>query len=156
MAFDYLPVFVEKAAGKPTRKLVHASQNAWHPIVPPLSSARIAILTSAALRTPDQPPFVPPEDVSYRPIPAEPHSTDLVMDHTSPLGLTPRQDPEVVFPRTALISLAKRSLIASYAPTHFSFLGGTKNHHGVENELAPRLAGELKKENVNLALLVPF
>jgi len=156
MPFDYLPVFAEKAAGKPVRKLAHPSQNAWHHIVHPLSSAKIAILTSTALRTPEQPPFVPPEDASYRPIPAEPHSTDLVMDHTSPLGLTPRQDPEVVFPRAALISLAKRGMIASYAPTHFSFLGGTRNHYGVEKELAPRLAGELKKENVNLALLVPF
>jgi hypothetical protein len=78
------------------------------------------------------------------------------MDHRSPLGLTPRQDPEAVFPRAALISLAKRGLIASYAPTHFSFVGGTRNHYGIEKELAPALAGELRKENVNLALLVPF
>jgi len=156
MPFDYLPVFVEKAAGKPVRKLVHPSQNAWHPFVPELASARIALLTSSALRKPEQPPFVPPDDASYRSIPAEPDATDLVMDHRSPLGLTPRQDPEVVFPRAALISLAKRGLVASYAPTHFSFTGGTRNHHGVETELAPALAGELKKENVNLALLVPF
>jgi hypothetical protein len=156
MPFDYLPVFVEKAAGKPVRKLVHPSQNTWHPFVPELASARIALLTSSALRTPDQSPFVPPDDASYRPIPAEPDATDLVMDHRSPLGPTPRQDPEVVFPRAALISLAKRGLIASYAPTHFSFVGGTRNHHGVEKELAPALAGELKKQNVNLALLVPF
>jgi len=156
MPFDYLPVFAEKAAGKPVRKLVHPSHKAWHPLVPHLASARIALLTSAAVRTPDQTRFVPPEDTSYRPIPAEPDSTDLVMDHRSPLGLTPRRDPEVVFPRAALISLAKRGLIAGYASSHFSFVGGTRNHYGVEQELAPGLAGELKKENVNLALLVPF
>lgn len=156
MPFDYLPVFAEKAAGKPTRKLVRPSQNAWHPVVTPLPSARIALLTSAALRTPEQPPFVPSEDTSYRPIPAEPDLTDLVMDHRSPLGLSPRQDPEIIFPRAALVALAERGLVGSYAPTHFSFVGGTRNHHGVENELAPALAGELKKENVTLALLVPF
>ncbi|HXV84906.1 MAG TPA: hypothetical protein VEG60_34095 [Candidatus Binatia bacterium] len=156
MPFDYLPVFAEKAAGKPARKLVHPSQKAWHPLVPDLASARIALLTSSAVRIPDQPRFVPPEDTSYRPIPAEPDSTDLVMDHRSPLGLNPRQDPEVVFPRAALMSLVRRGLIGSYAPTHFSFVGGTRNHHGVEQELAPGMAGELKKENVNLALLVPF
>ena len=156
MPFDYLSVFAEKAAGKPARKLVHPSQKAWHPLVPDLASARIALLTSSAVRIPDQPRFVPPEDTSYRPIPAEPDSTDLVMDHRSPLGLNPRQDPEVVFPRAALMSLVRRGLIGSYAPTHFSFVGGTRNHHGVEQELAPGMAGELKKENVNLALLVPF
>ncbi len=156
MPFDYLPVFVEKAAGKPVRKLVRPSKNAWHPFVPDLASARIALLTSSALRTPDQSPFAPPDDASYRSIPAEPDTTDLIMDHRSPLGLTPRQDPEVVFPRSALISLAKRGVIGSYAPTHFSFIGGTRNHDGVETELAPALARELKSENVNLALLVPF
>ncbi len=156
MPFDYLPVFVEKAAGKPTRKLVHPSQNAWHGAVPSLASARIALLTSAALRTPAQPPFVPPEDTSYRVIPAEPHAIDLVMDHTSPLGLTPREDPEIVFPRAALIALARGGVVGSVASSHFSFVGGTRNHHGVEEELAPALAVELKKENVDLALLVPF
>jgi D-proline reductase (dithiol) PrdB len=154
--FDYLPVFIEKAAGKPTRKLARPSQSAWNAPVPPLASARIALLTSAALRTPEQPAFVPPEDISYRLIPAEPHATDLVMDHRSPLGLNPREDPEIVFPRAALIALAKRGVIGSVASTHFSFVGGTRNHHGVEKELAPALAVELKKENVDLALLVPF
>ena len=156
MPFDYLPVFAEKAAGKPPRKLVRPSQSACHDAVPPLASARIALLTSAALRTPEQPPFVPPEDTSYRSIPAEPYSTDLVMDHRSPLGAGPREDPEIVFPRTALIALARRGLIGSYASAHFSFAGGTRNHYGVEKELAPALAVELKKENVDLALLVPF
>jgi D-proline reductase (dithiol) PrdB len=154
--FDYLPVFAEKAAGKQTRKLVHPSESAWHGAIPALASARIALLTSAALRRPEQPVFVPPEDTSYRPIPAEPYSTDLVMDHRSPLGLEPREDPEIVFPRAALIALAQRGVIGSVASTHFSFVGGTRNHHGVEKELAPALAAELKKENVDLALLVPF
>jgi D-proline reductase (dithiol) PrdB len=156
MPFDYLPIFVEKAAPKPPRKLVHPSQSAWYPVVPPLASAKIALLTSAALRKPDQPSFVPPDDTSYRPIPAEPHATDLVMDHRSPLGTTPRQDPEIIFPRSALISLAQRGVIGSVAPTHFSFPGGTRNHNGVEKELAPALAAELRREGVNLALLVPF
>ena len=156
MPFDYLPVFVEKAAGKPVRRLVHPSHNGWQPLVPDLSSARIALLTSTALRTPDQSPFVPPDDAGYRPIPAEPDATDLVMDHRSPLGLTPREDPEVVFPRAALKSLAQSGLIASYARTYFSFVGGTRNHQGIEKDLAPALARALKDENVNLALLVPF
>jgi D-proline reductase (dithiol) PrdB len=156
MPFDYLPVFVEKAAPKPVRKLVRASQSAWSPAVAPLASTRIALLTSAALRRPDQPRFVPPDDATYRSVPAEPQATDLVMDHRSPLGTTPRQDPEVIFPRSALIALAQRGMIGSIAPTHFSFLGGTRNHHGVESELIPALAAELRREGVNLALLVPF
>ena len=156
MPFDYLPVFVEKAAPNPPRKLVSPSQNAWCPVAVPLASAKIALLTSAALRSPDQESFSPPDDASYRSIAAEPQATDLVMDHKSPLGTTPRQDPEIIFPRSALISLAQRGMIGSVAPTHFSFAGGTRNHNGVEKVLAPALAAELKRAGVNLALLVPF
>lgn len=156
MPFEYLPVFAEKSAPKPPRKLVRPSQSSWHPVVPSVGSATIALLTSSALRRPDQSPFLPPDDAGYRPIPADPYATDLVMDHRSPLGSGPRQDPEIVFPRSALIALVQRGLVGSVALTHFSFVGGTRNQRGVENELASALAGELKKENVNLALLVPF
>lgn len=156
MPFDYLPIFVEKAAPKPARKLARTSQTAWNPAVPSLASARIALLTSAALRRPDQPSFVPPDDTSYRSLPAEPHATDLAMDHRSPLGTSPRHDPEIVFPRSALIALAQGNVIGSIARTHFSFLGGTRDHDGVEKELAPALVAELRREEVNLALLLPF
>lgn len=156
MPFNYLPVFIEKAAPKPPRQLVSPSQRAWQPAVPPPGSARIALLTSAAIRTVDQPPFVPPNDATYRVLPAEPRAADLVMDHRSPLGTYPRRDPEVVFPRSALKALAERGVIGSVAATHFSFSGTTRNHHGVENDLARLLVRELAQQAVNLAVLVPF
>lgn len=156
MPFDYLPVFVQKVAPKPARTLVQPSENAWVPRVPSLASAKIALLTSSAVRTPDQAPFEPPGDASYRTIPADPHATDLVMDHRSPLGTDPRKDPEVIFPRSALNALAERGVVGGVSTSHYSFLGGTRNHDGVENDLARGLAGELRKQNVTLALLVPF
>ena len=158
MPFNYLPVFVEKAAPKPARKLkqVPPSRSAWQPKVPPLASARIALLTSTAVRTLDQPPFVPPNDATYRTIPAEPHSADLVMDHKSPLGNYARHDPEIVFPRSALKALAEKGVVGSVATSHFSFAGGTQNHHGVENDLAHCVTQELREQKVDLALLTPF
>jgi len=136
--------------------LVYPSHNAWHPEVPPLASAKIALLTSSAVRTPDQPPFYPPDDATYRAIPAEPHATDLIMDHRSPLGTDPRRDPEVVFPRSALKALAERGMVGGVAAFHYSFVGGTRNHRGVEHDLAHGLAGELREQDVNLAVVIPF
>lgn len=156
MPFDYLPVFVEKAAPKPARTLVQPSENGWCAKVPRLDAARIALLTSSAVRTPDQTPFEPPDDATYRAIPADSRATDLVMDHRSPLGTDPRKDPEVIFPRSALNALAQRGVVGGVSSSHYSFLGGTRNHHGVENDLARGLAGELRKQNVTLALLIPF
>lgn len=158
MFLAYLPVFAEKAAPKPPRKLklVSAAQSAWQPLVPRISSSRVALLTSAAVRTPEQSPFVPPEDASYRPIPAEPYAADLVSDHRSPLGTHFRRDPEVVFPRAALKALAERGIVGSVAETHYSFVGGTRNHDGIENDLARGVTRDLREQGVDLAVLTPF
>jgi D-proline reductase (dithiol) PrdB len=158
MPFNYLPVFVEKAAPKPARKLksIPASQSAWYPAVPPVASAKVALLTSAAVRTLDQPPFLPPDDASYRTIPAEPSAADLISDHRSPLGTYFRADPEIIFPRAALKALAERGVVGSVAETHFSFAGGTRDHEGVENDLARGVTSDLRQQGVNLAVLTPF
>jgi hypothetical protein len=158
MPFDYLPVFVQKAAPRPPRNLkrIPASQSAWCPTVPLVASAKIALLTSAAVRTLDQPPFVPPDDASYRTIPAEPGAADLVSDHRSPLGSYFRDDPEIIFPRAALKALAERGVVGAVAETHFSFAGGTRNHEGVENDLARGMTSDLRRQGVHLAVLTPF
>jgi hypothetical protein len=68
----------------------------------------------------------------------------------------PKQDPEIVFPRTALSTLAKRGVIGSLSAFYFSFMGGVREHKKIENELAPALANELAIAQVDLALLVPY
>lgn len=74
----------------------------------------------------------------------------------SAIGRVPKQDPEIVFPRTALTALAHQGAIGAVSPYHFSFMGGVRDTQEVEDELAPAIAAELKKAAVDLALLVPY
>jgi D-proline reductase (dithiol) PrdB len=113
-------------------------------------------LSSAALRLAHQEPFIPREDFSYRRVPCEPTAGEIVIDHHSGIGRVPKQDPEIVFPRTALANLHRRGVIGSLAPFHFSFMGGLRDHGKIENELAPAITAELKEARVDLALLVPY
>lgn len=80
----------------------------------------------------------------------------IVIDHHSGIGRVPKQDPEIISPRTALASLAQQGVIGGISPTHFSFMGGVRHTQKVEDELAPAIAAELKKAAVDLALLVPY
>jgi D-proline reductase (dithiol) PrdB len=121
-----------------------------------VSQSRVALLTSAALRLAQQQPFVPREDRSHRLVPSDPDAGELVIDHHSGIGTIPRQDPEIVFPQTALATLAKRGVIGSLAPVHVSFMGGLRCHEEIENEIAPAIASELARNGVDLALLVPY
>ena len=156
MAFEYLPIMAQNSAPKPPRVLATPSKPAWSLVTKPVGQLRIALLSSAALRLADQPPFIPREDLSYRRVPSDPKAGALVIDHHSGIGTVPKQDPEIVFPRTALAALVGRGNVGSLSPWHFSFLGGVKQHHQIENQLAPAIARDLIEAGVELALLVPY
>ena len=156
MPFQYLSVMAQNSAPKPPRMLVAPSKPAWCPIKKPLNESRIALVSSAALRLAYQEPFIPREDFSYRRVPSDPSAGDIIIDHHSGIGRVPKQDPEIVFPRTALTNLQERGAVGSLAPSYFSFMGGLRDHSRIENELAPAIAAELKKSQVDLALLVPY
>jgi D-proline reductase (dithiol) PrdB len=156
MPFQYLPVMARNSAPKPPRVLVSPTKPAWSPITKPLNESRVALLSSAALRLVHQERFIPREDFSYRRVPSDPSAGEIVIDHHSGIGRVPKQDPEIVFPRTALANLQKRGVIGSLAPFHFSFMGGLRDHNKIENQLAMAIAKDLKESQVDLALLVPY
>jgi D-proline reductase (dithiol) PrdB len=156
MPLEYLPIMAQNSAPKPPRVLVSPSKPAWCPITKPVSESRVALLTSAALRLANQEPFIPREDLGYRRVPSDPCAGEIVIDHHSGIGRVPKQDPEIVFPRTALAELAKRGIVGSLAPFHFSFMGGVRRHQEIENELAPAVANDLLQAQVDFALLVPY
>ena len=156
MPLEYLPIMAQAGAPKPPRVLVSPSKQAWSPITKPLNESKVALLSSAALRLHYQEAFLPREDLSFRRIPSDPAAGAITIDHHSRIGRVPKQDPEIVFPRTALASLAQPGIIGALSPHHFSFMGGVRDAQKVEDELAPTLAAELKKAAVDLALLVPY
>ena len=156
MRFEYLPIMAQNSAPKPPRVLASPSKPAWCEVTNPVSASRVALLSSAALRLANQKPFIPREDSSYRRVPSDPVAGEIIIDHHSGIGRVPKQDPEIVFPRTALAELARRGIVGSLAPFHFSFMGGLRDHAKIEYELAPAIAIDLKEAQVDLALLVPY
>lgn len=156
MSFEYLPIMAKNSAPKPPRALVTPSKPVWRPVTKLVSQSRVALLSSAALRLGDQAPFIPREDLSYRRVPSDPKAGALVIDHHSGIGTVPKQDPEIVFPRTALAALVEQNAVGSLSPVHFSFMGGVRKHQEIETELAPAIARDLIDAGVDLALLVPY
>ena len=156
MPLEYLPIMAQNSAPKPPRVLASPSKPAWCEVTNPVRASRVALLSSAALRLANQQPFIPREDSSYRRVPSDPAAGEIIIDHHSGIGRVPKQDPEIVFPRTALAELAMRGIVGSLAPFHFSFMGGLREHAKIENELAPTIANDLKQAQVDLALLVPY
>jgi hypothetical protein len=166
MPLDYLPIMERHAGPNGPRRLVSPPSPAWTPVTKPLASSRVGLLSSAAIRTAAQEPF-PANGRGHRAFAAAVAAPDgapdpdavsagLVIDHPSPVGADARRDPEVVVPRAALASLARRGAVGGVTATCWSFRGGNRRHAEVQEELAPALAAELAAAGADLALLVPY
>jgi len=122
---------------------------------PPLRERRVAIISTAGLHRKEDRPFTFDPGDHYRVIPGNIEAKDLVMSHVSAnfdrSGF--QQDWNVVFPLDRLNELREQGLIGSVAEYHYSFMGA---HDPAPMETAARsLAGLLKKDAVDAALLVP-
>jgi len=127
----------------------------WTPPRAPLSECRVAIVTTAALHTPEDEGFAP-DDPSYRVLPG--HRRDLQLGHWSPnfdrSGFV--ADLDVVFPIDRLEELAARGAIGSVAPHHYAFAGNQEDTlTGIRLDSGPAVAKLLRDDGVDVVLLTP-
>ena len=122
---------------------------------PPLAERRVAIVTSAGLHRRDDRNFSL-RDLSYRVIPGDIATADLVMTQSSVnydrTGF--QQDVNVVFPIDRLRELENAEEIGEVADYHYAINGAGWLPHEIE-PTARELAGLLKEDGVNAVLLVP-
>ncbi len=119
-----------------------------------LDQRRVAIISTAGLHRRGDRPFRP-GDGSYRVIPADTAASDLVMSHVSVnfdrTGF--QQDLNTVFPIDRLRELVADGTVGSMASVHYSFMGAFPPDAAEPH--AQHLAGLLKADKVDAALLVP-
>jgi D-proline reductase (dithiol) PrdB len=122
---------------------------------PPLAAARVAIVTTAALHAPDQPPIYG-GDHSFRVL----ESVDeLVLGQGSPnfdrSGWL--LDPNVVLPVDRLRELAAAGVIGSVAPRQLAFAGNQPDETlaTIGLDSGPAAARLLRADGVDVVLLTP-
>jgi D-proline reductase (dithiol) PrdB len=136
----------------------------WRPgakLKKPIDEARIAVVSTAAFHTPDQPPFdasIKGGDWSYRVLDANVDLATLKIAHRSDAfdvrGL--EADKNLALPLDRLKSLAREGVIGEVAPHHFSFMGSIAAPGRLIAESAPRLSAALMDDAVDAVLLTPI
>jgi D-proline reductase (dithiol) PrdB len=135
----------------------------WRPgakLQKPLEEARVAIVTTAAFFTPDQPPFdtsIRGGDYSYRVLNADVDLSTIQIAHRSDAfdirGI--ESDKNLAFPLDRLKALARKGVIGAVAPRHFSFMGSITAPGRLMVQTAPEVAPALSADAVDAVLLVP-
>jgi len=133
---------------------------AMTPLRKPLSTCTVALVTTAGLSLPDQPPFdvtIKMGDSSFRELPAdispqllEMHQRSWSFDQTGVL-----RDRNLVFPLDRLREMLKRGEIGAIAPHHYSFMGSIVGPSKLIKQSAPEVARRLAADGVDVVLLTP-
>jgi D-proline reductase (dithiol) PrdB len=122
----------------------------------PLTSCRVAIVTTAGLHRRGDRPFGPGEH-TYRVIPVDTPDADIVQSHTS-IGFdrTPlMRDLNITYPIDRLRELAARGTLGPLAPNGYAFMGALRELTKVAGETGPEVAGRLRADGADVALLTP-
>ncbi len=127
----------------------------------PLSSARVALVSSGAVHLPEQKPFdeeFKGGDFSFREIPGDIEVTRLLVSHKSDAfdqtGFL--DDRNLAFPLDRLREMAGRGEIGSLNARHISFMGSITAPGRLISETAPVAADFLMADGVDVAILTPL
>ena len=126
------------------------------PLARPLAACRLAIVTTAGLHRRGDQPFGP-ADQSYRVIPADTPTADIIQSHTS-LGFDRvpiMRDVNISFPVDRIRELAARGGLGGLAPSSYSFMGAQRDAGRIERETGPEVGRRLRDEGADVALITP-
>jgi D-proline reductase (dithiol) PrdB len=125
-----------------------------------ISESRIAVVTTAAIFCPDQPPFdesIRGGDYSFREIPSDARLDTLQVAHKSHAfdhsGI--ESDKNLVLPLDRLRELTAERCIGGVAPRHYSFMGSITAPGRLINLSAPEVARKLTEDGTDAVLLTP-
>ncbi len=118
-----------------------------------LKEMRVALATAAGVHLKSDKRFNLAGDTSYREIPRETPSSELMVSHGGYDNADVNKDVNCMFPIDRLNELAAEGIIKDVAPMHFGFMGGGGNQEVFTEETGPEIARRLKEEEVDAVVL---
>jgi D-proline reductase (dithiol) PrdB len=136
-----------------------AQVNDTAPFVAPgkrLAACRVAIVTTAGVHRRSDRPFGP-GDQTYRVIPSDTPTADIMQSHTS-LGFDRTaimRDLNISFPIDRVRELVSRGELGGLAPNCYSFMGAQRDAVRIDRETGPEVGRRLRDEGADVALITP-
>lgn len=125
----------------------------WTPVTKPLSAMTIALVTAGGVHRRADARFTLAGDTSYREIPGDVNSADLMVSHGGYDNADVQRDINCMFPIDRLRELAEERIIGNIASTHFGLMGGGGDIRVFTDVTGPEIAQKLKDARVDAVLL---
>lgn len=153
-----------------TRKIVsawikreHYHTIPWQPLAKPLADCTVAIVSSGAICLKNETPFDTQGekdnpwwgDPSFRILPNDRKPSEFRIDHLHIDSRPADKDLNCIFPKERLASLAVAGKIGAPAPSHYSIMGYLLKTDELLRNTTPQIIEQMKREEVDVALLVP-
>ena len=121
----------------------------------PLSDSKVGLICSGGIYLKGQIAFHFKDDTSYRVIDSKSRNESLRATHFAYDLKDAREDINVVFPLNTLQRFVSEGLVGGIADNVYSFMGGIYSSRKVRETLAPNIAKQMQKDEVDLVILVP-
>lgn len=161
--YRYLPFVSRKIMQAWAEREEPPATVAWTSINKPLSTCRVALITSAGIAPRGTAPFDQQGerddpwwgDPSWRRLPAQLTESDVQIGHLHIDHAPVEADLDIVLPLRRLAELADAGVVGEVAPHHYSIMGYVLDAHELIDVTAHELATALTDDHVDLVLLVP-
>ncbi len=157
-AIDYIQRTKDQydALGYPSYRWVHNDEPPpFTPLARPLAESRVGLIASGGIYQLGQTAFHFKDDLSFRAIDVEAPAGSLRVSHFAYDTADARADINVVFPYQTLKDLARLGRIGSLSRRAYTFMGGIYSARKVRELLAPAMAEQLVRDEVDVAIMVP-
>ncbi|EPY2272678.1 D-proline reductase (dithiol) protein PrdB [Clostridium sporogenes] len=125
----------------------------WTPLTKPLKDCKVGFATAGGIHIKTQEPFKTAGDFTYRIIPSDTPSSELMVTHGGFDNSDINKDVNAMLPIDRLHELAKEGFIGSVSPVLIGFMGGGGNVQKFREETGPAIAKIFKDEGVDIVLL---
>lgn len=125
----------------------------WTELKKPLSECKVGFATAGGIHIKTQEPFLTAGDFTYRVIPSNIDSSELMVTHGGFDNSDINKDVNAMLPIDRLNELAKEGFIASVGDSLVGFMGGGGNVEKFTNETGPAIAEIFKNDGVDIVLI---
>ena len=124
----------------------------YTPFAGELAKSKVLLASTSGVHLKSDPPFNMEGDITYRVIPGDVDTADLMVTHTHYDHSDADQDVNCVFPLDRLRELVQEGFIGSLTDHHYT-MGFSMAFRQIREETLPQLVREIERNRPNVVLL---